>query len=517
MEILDIKDLTFSYAGSEKNALENVSFAVNEGEFVCVCGPTGGGKSTLLRLLKKELAPKGETGGSVRELGKDISDVSERESAALIAFVAQRPEEQTVTDRVCTELWFSSENLGVKENDAMPRVAEISALFGLDALYDTPTNELSGGQKQLLCLASVLVTRPRLLLLDEPTSRLDPVSRETFVSMLSAINEKLGVTVVISEHNTAGLLKYADKMLVLEDGKMTAFGKPEDVLSARPSPAVLSDMPPSVRLHYRLGREGDNIPLSVKEGREAFSSVEAVDYAGKDLSGADTALEFDNVYFRYGRDSKDVLSGVSLSMKKGGVYFLLGSNGSGKSTLLSCAAGLLRPYSGSVKLFSKKLKNYQNDELYKKIALLTQDVYNVFLHDTVREEFKGYDITSLPFDVSAFADRHPYDLSGGEAQLTALCRILCKSPEIILLDEPTKGLDAEYKKKFSDIIGKLAGGGMTVLIVSHDTELAAELADECFMIFGGRIVSAKKTADFIRSNSLYTTDFCRMTDGKIII
>lgn len=515
MEILDIKDLSFSYAGSAGKALEGVTFSVAEGEFVCVCGPTGGGKSTLLRILKKELCPRGELSGQIRELNKDISDLTDKESAGLVAFVAQRPEEQTVTDRVGSELCFCSENLGIKENEAMPKIAEMSALFGFDGMFDKETATLSGGQKQLLCLASALVTRPKLLLLDEPTSRLDPVSRETFISMLAAINEKLGVTVVISEHNTAGLLKFADKLILLENGKMTACGEPREVLSKEPSQAALSDMPPSVRLHYRLGGDGA-VPLSVKEGRAAFADAAPAEYENTGPDG-ETVIEFDNVYFRYERDSEDVLRGVSMKLRKGGVYFLTGGNGSGKTTLLSCAAGLKKPYSGSVKLFSKKLNKYTKEELYKKIALLTQDVYSVFLHDKVKDEFKDCNISNLPFDVTAFADRHPYDLSGGEAQLVALCRVLCGKPEVLLLDEPTKGLDAEYKNKFANIIKDLAKNGVTVLVVSHDTELAAMCADVCFMIFGGRIVSAQPTAEFIKNNSLYTTDFCRMTGGKIII
>ena len=513
--MLDIKDLTFRYAGSSGQALGGVTFSVKAGEFVCVCGPTGGGKSTLLRILKKELCPRGELSGQIRELNKDISELTDRESAEKVAFVAQRPEEQTVTDRVSSELCFSAENLGIKESEAMPKVAEISALFGLDALYSAETASLSGGQKQLLCLASVLVTQPKLLLLDEPTSRLDPVSRETFISMLAAINEKLGVTVVISEHNTAGLLKYADKLLLLEDGKMTAFGPVREVLSKEPSAAVLSDMPPSVRLHYRLGAAGA-VPLSVKEGRTAFADAAPVTYENTEPEG-ETALQFDNVWFRYGRDAEDVLRGASLQLKKGGVYFLMGANGSGKSTLLSCAAGLRRPYSGAVKLFSKKLGKYTREELYKNVALLTQDVYSVFLHDSVRAEFKGFDTADLPFDVTPLFDRHPYDLSGGEAQLVALCRVLCVRPQILLLDEPTKGLDSVCKKRFANIIKTLAAGGMTVLIVSHDTELAAMCADTCAMMFQGRIVGIQPTAEFIKNNSLYTTDFSRMTDGKIII
>ena len=515
MEILTAKDLSFTYAKSDKPALENVSFSVSEGQFVTVCGPTGSGKSTLLRLIKKELTPKGKTSGQLLYRGKPLSELSERQNAEQIGIVVQHPEEQIVSDRVSGELFFGAESLGYPREKAYRRVAEVASFFNLTDRFSDKTAELSGGQKQLLALASVLVTSPGLILLDEPTSRLDPVAAADFISMLARINRQLGVTVIIAEHNTSLLLEYTDVLMFMEDGKLTACGSPGTVLSKKPSGRVLSDMPAPVRLFFEK-ETGGKCPLTVKEGRLLFSDIEEDEKEKAEIKG-EAALELKNVYYRYKRDSKDILKGVDLAVKRGEIRFIFGGNGCGKTTLLHCCAGLLRPYSGKLEIFGKKVPSYKNGELYTGcVSMLCQDAHTVFTHEKIGDEFKGVDIKTLPYDVSPLFDRHPYDVSGGELQMAAFCRVLSSKPRLLLLDEPTKAMDAAVKKIFTDVLFDLKEQGVSVVIASHDTELAANCADTCSMMFNGNIVCTCETGDFMRENSFYTTDRCRMTKGKLI-
>ena len=515
MEILTAENLSFTYVKSDRPALSPVSFGVEKGEFVTLCGPTGCGKSTLLRLIKKELTPRGEQTGKLLFNGKPVSELSERQSAELIGCVVQRPEEQIVSDRVSGELFFGAESLGYPRDLAYRRVAEVSSFFGFDELFDKKTPELSGGQKQLLALASVLVTSPELILLDEPTSRLDPVAAADFISMLARINKQLGVTVIIAEHNTSLLLEHTDKLMFLENGALTACGAPREVLKTRPSDKVLSDMPAPVRMFFERGEAG-GCPLTVKEGRALFGDV--AEETTRDTSvGENTVLSLKNVFFRHKRDGKDVLKGLDMDVFEGEIRFIFGGNGCGKTTLLRCAAGLAKHYSGDLRIFGKKTSAYKNGELYQGcVSMLYQDATSVFTHETVGGEFKGADISALPYDISNLLDRHPYDVSGGELQMAAFCRVLLNNPRLVFLDEPTKAMDAAAKKVFVKTVLEMKKKGVSFVISCHDTELAAQCADTCSMMFDGRLVCTCGAAEFLRENRFYTTDKCRMTGGKSV-
>lgn len=515
MEILTAKNLSFTYAKENQPALSSLSFGIDRGQFVTVCGPTGCGKSTLLRLIKKELTPKGEISGELLYDGKPLSELSERQSAEKIGCVVQRPEEQIVSDRVSSELFFGAESLGYPRETAYRRVAEVSSFFGFDADFDKKTPELSGGRKQLLALASALVTSPELILLDEPTSRLDPVAAADFISMLARINKETGVTVVIAEHNTSLLLEHTDRLMFLEDGKLTAFGDPQQVLENEPSYKVLSDMPAPVRMYFER-KPGGKCPLTVKEGRAIFSDIKAEKREEKTY-GDERALELKNVFFRHKRDGEDVLKGLDMTVKQGEIRFVFGGNGCGKTTLLRCAAGLAHHYSGSVKIFDKKVSDYKNGELYiNNVSMLCQDATAVFTHERIGDEFKGADLSKLPYDISRLADRHPYDVSGGELQMAAFCRVMLKDPRLVFLDEPTKAMDAAAKKTFVKTLAEYKKKGVTFVIASHDTELAADCADTCSMMFDGRLICTCDTYEFLRGNRFYTTDRCRMTGGALV-
>ena len=520
MEILAVEDMTFTYPKCSKPAVDGVSFTVDSGSFIVLCGATGSGKSTLLRMLKRELSPLGELSGEVRFCGKPLAELSERSAAADIGFVMQSPEQQIVTDKVWHELAFGLENLGVPQSDIARRTAEMASYFGIGAWYGKDTSELSGGQKQLLSLASVLVMQPKLLILDEPTAQLDPIAAADFIATLKRLNQELGLTIIMAEHRLEDVVPVCSRLMVMENGRLIANAPAEEVIvSLRERPDILCGMPAASRLFAKLEEQGRS-PLSVKDGRRYieenfFNSVRAVKVEKSEVSST-PALEYKDVYFRYSKNSPDILSGLELKVYKGEIFCMLGGNGSGKTTSLKVAAGLVKAYSGSIKVFGKKLKDYKNRSLYREcLAFLPQDVQTVFLKNTVREELDevGADISGFPFDFSGLMDKHPYDLSGGQQQLTALAKVLAAKPKLLLLDEPTKGLDASAKLEFMGVLRKLRENGTTVVVVTHDVEFAALCADRCALFFGGQIVSAGSPSEFFSENSFYTTSISRMTRG----
>ncbi|MBR5968641.1 MAG: ATP-binding cassette domain-containing protein, partial [Lachnospiraceae bacterium] len=504
MEILRVEDLKFAYRISpEKQALDGVSFALDRGELLCVCGATGGGKSTLLKMLKKELTPSGEKSGRVMICGKSPDEMSERESAATVGFVMQRPEQQIVTDKVWHELAFGIENLAVPQKEIRRRVSEIAGYFGIESWFEMSTDELSGGQKQLLNLAAVMVMQPEILVLDEPTAQLDPIAASNFIATVVKLNRELALTVVIVEHRLEDIIPVSDKLLVLEEGKVRAFGTTRKcVRGLIGDERLLKSMPAAVRVfaatqrdisnfEVKAGKRSDNsaadeernngasefegtekgpipgrvtrLPLDVCEGRRYIEDyfTNRIKSFPDERAGTDegeTALEFSNVFLRYSRDGADVLRGMDLKVRKGEIFCILGGNGAGKSTAVSAAAGLVRPYSGQIKVFGKKLKDYRGQELYRScVAMLPQDVQTVFTEDSID-------------------GRHPYDLSGGEQQLAALKIVLETDPRLLILDEPTKGIDVYAAEQMGKKLRELADNGVTVVIVTHDVEFAARLA-----------------------------------------
>ncbi len=520
MEILAVSGLTFTYPQCSEPAIDNISFSLRRGEFAVLCGATGSGKSTLLRMLKRELTPLGDKKGSIFFDGSELSELSSIRSATAIGFVMQKPEQQTVTDKVWHELAFGLENIGTPPDEISRRIAEMASYFGIGSWFGTDVAELSGGQKQLLNLASILVMQPELLILDEPTAQLDPIAAADFIAALRRLCSDMSITILIAEHRLEDVVPLCDRLLVMDGGRLIADDPPSRVIAdLRDRSDIICGMPAASRLYAQLRGEGI-CPLTVREGRSFIessygNSVSALPVDEYRCDGS-TALEFNGVYFRYSREGKDILDGLSLKIYEREIFCLLGGNGSGKTTFLSAAAGLVKPYSGKIKVFGKKLKDYRNRSLYREcLAMLPQDVQTVFLRNTVREELEEChaDISQLPYDVSPLLDKHPYDLSGGEQQLVALAKVLASKPKLLLLDEPTKGLDAGAKLRIMEILRSLKEQGVTVVIVTHDVEFAALCADRCAMFFGGRIVSSGTPNGFFSKNSFYTTAVSRMTRG----
>ena len=513
---ITVSHLSFTYPQETVPALRDVSFSVEEGEFLTVIGPSGGGKSTLLRALKPALTPHGSFTGEISFFGEPLSALDARRQAAEIGFVLQKPDDQIVTDRVWHELAFGMESLGFATPVIRRRVAEMASFFGIEEWFSRPVEALSGGQKQLLNLASVMALQPRVLLLDEPTSQLDPIAAADFLNAVARIRRELGTTVILSEHRLEEALPLCDRVLALEQ-TVLAHGTPQEVsrtLRAADSPVYFS-MPTPVRVSGSVG--ADECPVTVTEGRQWLARYAAshplADVPPRRLRPAgEELLGLKNVWFRYEKDGEDVLQDLSCSFARGQLTALLGGNGSGKTTTLSLLAGLRRPLRG---------KRFCRTE---RIGLLPQDPQMLFDRATVRDELREQ-LASLPEaeqarrmqEMACFCrlegllDRHPYDLSGGEQQRAALAKVLLTNPKIMLLDEPTKGIDAFFKEKLARVLKKLIADGMAVIMVSHDVEFCARYADYVSMFFDGQILTTNTPRRFFARNSFYTTAANRMS------
>ena len=515
MSFLQAKNLGFTYPDGTR-ALHSVDFEIGEGDFVTVFGKTGSGKTTLLKQFKPQILPNGTPSGTLTLNGKNLFDLTEREALGAVGFVFQNPEEQLVTDKVWRELAFAPESAGLPQGEIRRRISEIAGYFGIEDWFDKKTDELSGGQKQLLNLASVMVMNPAVLVLDEPTAWLDPIAAAEFIAVLKKLNRETALTVILAEHRLEELIPVSDKLLVTENGTVKTFGETREVCRQCKADH-LAFLPAAARLFYALDATGD-CPLSIREGRQFIHKFDHQITIEPENSAPQTApaLEWKNAWFRYGAKTPDALRGMSLTVHENELFCLLGGNGSGKSTALKVAAGLLLPYEGGVSVFGKPLKKYKNGALYRNcLAYLPQNVQVVFAHDTVRAELDevGADYEKLPVDWSTLLDKHPYDVSGGEQQLTALAKVLAARPKLLLLDEPTKGLDAQAKQTLGEILLHLKQTGMTIVCVTHDAEFAAAYADRCALFFRGEAVGSDSPRAFFSENRFYTTAANRITRG----
>ncbi len=506
MEILTVENLNFTYAGAEQETLRNVSFSVNQGEMVLLCGATGCGKTTLLRCLKPELNPFGKRTGKIIFNGGQIG------------YVMQNPEQQIVTDKVFHELAYGLENLNIPQKEIAWRTAEIASYFGIGSWFETSTQELSGGQKQLLNLASVMAMQPELLILDEPTAQLDPIAAAEFLMTVRKINRELGLTIIFTEHRLEEAIPHSDKMMIMQNGKISVFAEPEKAISGMQEQEELFFlMPSAVKIFLMTGKKG-KCPLTVSEGRTYISTNfenEINSLPEREKISGETILDVRNIYFRYDRKGADILNGLTFSVKQGEIFCILGENGSGKSTCLKVIANLQRSYSGEIRIFGKALKQYKNNLYQNCLAFLPQDVQTVFLQETVKKELEevGIPEENFPKAIQPLKNKHPYDLSGGEQQLVALEKILARKPKLLLLDEPTKGMDAFTKKSIIERLKLLKETGVTVIAVTHDIEFSAECADRCGMFFRGRIMGEGTPEQFFSRNHFYTTAASRMTRG----
>lgn len=520
-----IENLTFSYPNGKKS-LENVNLTIEKGEYVILCGASGSGKTTLLRHLKSVLTPHGKREGTVLFDGVPVEQVSLRDQSAKIGYVMQNPDEQIVTDKVWHELAFGLESLGCEQKIMRARAAEMACYFGIQDWFHRDVANLSGGQKQLLNLASIMAMQPEVLILDEPTSQLDPIAASDFLNTVRKINTELGTTVLITEHRLEDILPYADRAVVLEKGTVIGNDTPRNIgkLLWQERSRMFAAMPTPVRVFYGAGGEGD-CPLTVREGRSWLTREFPEPPEEKSLPEApeqeqrEIALSMKELWFRYEKDSPDILRGVSGEVPVGSLYAIVGGNGAGKSTMLKAVCGICKPYRGKIKVFGKPVEKYKSGELFKNcLSMLPQDPKSLFVKKTVREDLKEMSKDEAEIreiaetcEITDLLGSHPYDLSGGEQQRAALAKVLLTKPRLLLLDEPTKGIDSFFKEVFADILARLKAQGITIVMVSHDVEFCAKYADYVSMFFDGQILTTDNPQHFFGSNSFYTTAANRMS------
>ena len=519
MDKLEISHLTFYYPEQTTPALDDFSLEVGSGDFVVLCGPSGCGKSTLLRHMKSVLAPHGRRTGEILFDSRRLDELSAAEQTSKIGFVLQDPESQIVTDKVWHELAFGLESLGFDTPTIRRRVAEMANFFGIQNWFDKAVTELSGGQKQLLNLASIMTMQPELLILDEPTSQLDPIAASDFIGVVARINRELGTTVIITEHRLEEAFAAANRVAVMDSGRLLLADRPSAVGERLKSlgHTMFLAMPTAMRV-WSAVPDGNtdtrhtDCPVTVRDGHEwlsAYSATHTLRPAAvyPERMFGEVVLEAENLWFSYDK-SNEVVRGLDLILRQGEFAAILGGNGAGKTTSLRLLAGLEKPLRGSVS---------RNGRL----ALLTQNPQLMFRHSTVREDLyeispNGGDKYKLAVSLcrlEGLLDRHPYDLSGGEAQRAALAKLLLTEPDILLLDEPTKGLDAEFKRELAAILRRLCELGKSILAVSHDVEFCAEYCDRCMLFFDGSVAAEGEPREFFTGNSFYTTAANRMSRG----
>jgi len=542
MALIDVQNLNFAYPNSRQRALKNINLSVEAGEFVAICGPSGCGKTTLISQLKREIRPEGEISGRILYRGKPIDCLSKKEAVEEIAMVFQDPENQIVLDTVIHELAFGMENLGYDILTMKKRIGEMCNFFGLEKMLYKSVHELSGGEKQILNLASVLLLQPKLLLLDEPTSQLDPIAAKEFLQMLYRLNRELSMTVIMSEHRLEDLFPLADKVVFMHEGEVKYLGDPRSISFniLRSKDASLHNYLPSVVRTYSFLKghiEKAEIPVDVREGKQLICDlidekelIDCQDANRGSILAEKPIIKMTDICFRYEKDSPNILNRLSLDVYQGEFLAILGSNGAGKSTLLQIMAGLKKPQRGKVYFKGKDILRIKEEEIFLQIAYLAQNPMLYFIHETVEDELyrrgemlkgKVEGIDELLeeyidfYGLGPLLKRHPYDLSGGEKQKLAMATVLLSRPQLLLLDEPTKGLDPTFKISFKDILDKLIKSGITIVMVSHDIEFVAANASSCALLFNGEITTKDTPGNFFSENYFYTTAVNRAVREKL--
>lgn len=535
MEIFQLNHVSFQYPDEEINVLNDLSFDVKLGDFVVLCGASGSGKTTLLRLLKPALAPHGKQSGTITYEGQPLIDAKEETLAKEIGFVFQDPDNQIVMDDVLQEVVFGMENLNIPPIEMRKRLAELVHFFGIQDLLNEQTSALSGGQKQLVNLLSILLLRPKVLLLDEPTSQLDPVAAKEFIQMLQRLNEEMGMTIIIVEHRLEDLFSIASKVIMLDQGEIAYKGTSKQVVQAvheLKDERFISYLPSVSRLYLEKETEVNvtEIPLQVKDSRQWLQTkgfkrnTELAKSNVEKVTDKSPVLSVDRAYFQYEKNTPFVLKNCSLDIYQGEFFALVGGNGSGKSTLLRLSMGLLKQQRGKVSYLNKPLKKYKLKELVEHFAYLPQHPLSFYIEDTIEREMQAIiqkhqledgekrkqEIASR-LQVDHLLQRHPNDLSGGELQRATLACLLLENPTILLIDEPTKGLDPISKQHLAELLLELQKEGLTIFMVTHDIEFAVKYVDRCAILFDGQIAAEGTPKELFKGNYFYTTTINRAT------
>lgn len=584
METIRFSNISFRYPLAENDALKNINLSVKESEFMVLCGKSGCGKTTLLRHMKKNMMPYGNLSGDILYRGCDLAELGDRESTSEIGYVQQNPDNQLVTDKVWHELAFGLESLGCDNYTIKRRVSEMASYFDIQTWFRKDVSKLSGGQKQLLNLASIMAMQPKLLVLDEPTSQLDPIAASEFLRTIYKINRDLGTTVILSEHRLEEAFTMADRVAVMDEGKIVALDSPRRIggflsgrkavgnhgISAEPEKneskgydndethdragfkscdsaqnchPMFYGLPTVTKIFHSTLKSagcGNNLtentlksplesPLTIREGRlwikdmveksgrvfnsryGKYSGLENVEEAEKrkerKYTEGDCVIDISGLWFRYDQRSQDILRDLNLKVEKGELFCILGGNGVGKSTALKAISNVVKAQRGRVRVLGKQAMLPQNPQaLFTEISVEDELMEGIHYEEGSDEDKVGKVLEMLEImEISHLRKSHPYDLSGGEQQRLALGKVLLLNPDVILLDEPTKGLDPFFKISLAGIFKKLTAKGKTLLMVSHDIEFCAQYGDKCAMFFDGNIVSQGSPKEFFSGNNFYTT------------
>ena len=596
MALIEFNNFSFAYMNSdgsesEVKSLDSINLEIDYGDFVLLCGPSGCGKTTLLTNLKKELMPAGRRSGEIKFNGTRIIDMDEISSACDIGYLFQNPDSQIVTDTVIQEIAFPLENIGLPTEEIRNRISEIVAFFGINDILHKNVNELSGGQKQLVNLCSLLVLRPQVLLLDEPMSQLDPIASYEFLSIVRRLNEEFSITVIMSEHKADSIFPFIDKAVFLKEGKIEFVDNAHNICSEVIDDEIFENYLPAVtKIYNSLSVRYPsliklNTPLSIREGRRCLNTIHDdlikisnsdVDsnnlnhdnlhitnkkYHSQEKSGIldkislrgnrNALINMNGIYFAYEKENL-ILKNVDFELEKGDFVSLIGGNGVGKSTFLQLLVGILKPIKGKVKykkgiklayvhqnpmihfskdnvkeeflesiLESNLLNNSDvsfNKESYEKLLKMTNeefiesDILNGLKFDSI--EFKFKELIEF-FDICDLIDKHPYDCSGGEQQKIVIVKALLQNADVLVLDEPTKGLDPISSKNLANILNSLRDNGITILMTSHDLDFVANNCKRCLMLFDKDIQIDDEPKVIFAENNFYTTFVNRMVKDYV--
>ncbi len=515
--------VSYRYPQQIEPTLHDVDWRVAEGEFVVVAGPSGSGKSTLLRCLNG-LVPHfsgGRFGGSALVAGHDIRRDGPRSLSRLVGFVFQDPEAQLVTNRVEDELAFGMEQLGVASLTMRKRVEEVLDLLGIAALRGRDIATLSGGERQRVAVAAALSLQPAILALDEPTSQLDPWGAEDVLTALTRLNEDLGLTVVLAEHRLERVVAHADRLRFLPGGKSDAVDGPTRETLAAMDPALV---PPLARLGRRLGWRP--LPLTIKEGRACVGLDQRCPTSpppDRLVPGGRPVVVCQDVTVGYGQ--RTVLEHLDWAVRPGELVALMGRNGSGKTTLLRSLMGLHRPKSGVITVCDHNLSQVDTARLARDVGYVPQQPGTLLFAETLREELaftlkhhegcgKDPDKILDLLGLAHAAERHPRSLSGGERERAALAAVLVGAPRMLLLDEPTRGMDAARKGALGAILQDLCAEGATVLMATHDVELVAAVASRVVLLGDGEIVADGSPREVLSGSLTFATQINKLYGGQ---
>lgn len=515
--MIAVRNFTFSYPQAREPALKGIDWVIPDGQFVLVAGPSGSGKSTLLRSLNG-LIPHfsgGSLSGNITVDDVDTVLAGPRLLSRIVGFVAQDPEAQAVLDQVEGEIAFALENAAISPTEMRVRVEETLDLLGLTPLRSRSHSTLSGGERQRLAIAAALALRPHILVLDEPTSQLDPQSAEDVLRALVRLNEDLGLTIVLAEHRLERIARYADRLTWLEDGRIVADGPVRTVL------AQINAGPPIVQLGRALGWQP--LPLTVKEGKSFAEDIPVPQTLEVETSAVPgpPLLEVNGLRFAY--NGQQTLRDIDLSIGAGEAVALVGRNGAGKSTLLKCIVGLLRPQSGDIQVSGQSVRNRPVADICRDVGYLPQNPDDLLFAETVIDELRvtlqNHHLPESSADLDSLLRRlkltgvdasYPRDLSVGQRQRVALGAVTVTRPRLLLLDEPTRGLDAATKASLVAVWRDWLAEGAAILLVTHDVELVAMIADRTIMLSGGEIIAAGTTRDVLTSSPHFAPQIARL-------